>query len=115
MAHIEVTGEVIRHLGEKGFTLAEPIIRKGDAGFETIGKNYYTVWFAELPPLKTSVFVTGRLSVKLDEYQGKPQVKTVINAKTVTVKTMDKSDFDSKKPAPTAPDTVPSVDEPLPF
>lgn len=115
MAHIEVTGEVIRHLGDKGFTLCEPVIRKGDAGFETVGKNYYTVWFGDLPPVNTSVIVHGRLTVKLDEYQGKPQVKTIINAKKVVVKNLTQDDFNFQKPAPTAPETVASVDEPLPF
>lgn len=113
MATIDVTGDVIRHLADKGFVLAEPVIRKGDAGFETVGTNYYTVWFGELPPLKTTVIVHGRLSVKLDEYQGKPQVKTTINAKKVVVKNLTADDFE--KSAPTVPVTATSADEPLPF
>jgi len=92
MAIVYVTGKVVKHLGDKGFTLVEEY-KVG----EWDRKDYYTVWFAELPAVGAEVKVKGSLSVKLREYQGKQTVQTAVNAKEVSVLT--------------APVSVPSVSD----
>jgi len=81
MAILEVTGEVIRHLGSKGFTLAEPRREMVNGQWQTAeGKKYFSVWSTELPSVGAVVTVKGSLSVKLDEYEGKQSIKVNVNA-----------------------------------
>jgi hypothetical protein len=116
MAIIEVTGEVIRHLGSKGFTLAEPRREMVGGQWQTAeGKKYFSVWATELPSVGDVVTVKGSLSVKLDEYEGKQSIKVNVNAFSV-VPAVDhqmvakaKQDF-----ATIAQDPAKSVDD-LPF
>jgi len=82
MAKIEVTGEVVRLLGDKGFTLAEPIRKQNGVEWETVGSRYFTVWAngQDLPSVGVAVTVNGNLSWKLEEYEGKPSMKVNVNA-----------------------------------
>jgi hypothetical protein len=82
MAKIEVTGDVQRLLGDKGFTLAEPIRKQNGVNWEVVGSRYYTVWVNQLPQPSVSgaVTVSGNLSWKLEEYEGKQQMKVYVNA-----------------------------------
>ena len=107
MAKITVSGDVIRLLGDKGFVLAEPIRRKSGDSWETVGKNYFSVWCQSLPTVGDVVEVNGSFSAKLEEYQGKPQMKLSVNNATVTPVI--------RQSAQTAPEPVPFVDTELPF
>jgi hypothetical protein len=82
MAKIEVTGDVSRLLGDKGFTLAEPIRKQNGVNWEVVGSRYYTVWVNQLPQpnVSAAVTVSGNLSWKLEEYEGKQQMKVYVNA-----------------------------------
>ena len=117
MAKIEVTGEVVKLLGDKGFTLAEPIVKKGDNGWETVGKRYFTVWVGllDLPAVGQKKTVTGSFVAKLEEYQGKQVLKQTINAATI-VDQPTVADIGRVFNAQTAQASAASVaDEPLPF
>ena len=116
MAIVEVTGEVIRHLGSKGFTLAEP--RREMVGGQWVtaeGKKYFSVWADQLPTIGSQVTVKGSLSVKLDEYEGKQSIKVNVNAFSVVSavdhQTVAKAQQDFAK---IVQDSAPSVDD-LPF
>ena len=120
MATIKVTGKVQKHLGDKGFVLAEPIRKQTDGVWETIGNRYFSVWFRELPAVNAEVEVVGSFSAKLEEYQGKTQLKQTINASSVapyTTKVMGQafSAESAKESARIAQEVVKSADDELPF
>ena len=117
MAIIEVTGEVIRHLGSKGFTLAEPRREMVGGQWQTAeGKKYFSVWATELPSVGDVVTVKGSLSVKLDEYEGKQSIKVNVNAFDVKPAldhpTVAKAKQDFAK---IVRESAPSVEDDLPF
>jgi hypothetical protein len=93
MAKIEVTGEVKRLLGDKGFTLAEPIRKETNGVWETVGSRYLTVWLNTLPipNVGDAVTVRGNLSWKLEEYEGKPSMKVNVNANEIVAETKKQS------------------------
>jgi hypothetical protein len=116
MAILEVTGEVIRHLGSKGFTLAEPRREMVNGQWQTAeGKKYFSIWAEQLPAVGSQVTVKGSLSVKLDEYEGKQSIKVNVNAFSVVPaldhQTVAKAQQDFAK---IVQDSAPSVDD-LPF
>lgn len=113
MAILEVTGEVIRHLGQKGFTLAEPRREMVNGQWQTAeGKKYFSVWATELPTVGAVVTVKGSLSVKLDEYEGKQSIKVNVNAFSV-VPAVDHQTLATAKQdfAKIASESVSSVDD----
>ena len=121
MAKIQVSGKVQKHLGDKGFVLAEAVRKQVDGKWETVATRYFTVWFQELPPVGVEVDVQGNFSAKIEEYQGKTQLKQTINANSVvqaaTIKQMGQafSQESAKASATIAPASVLSADEELPF
>ena len=120
MATIKVTGKVQKLLGDKGFVLAEPVRKQTDGVWETIGNRYFTVWFRELPAVNAEVEVVGSFSAKLEEYQGKTQLKQTINATTVAPATMKAfaqtfNTETAKESARIAQEVVKSAEDELPF
>ena len=76
MATIKVeNGKVARIIDGYGFVVVSEFkTRDGNTGSE-----YYTVWSGHPVNVGDTVSVVGRLSTKLDEYNGKQRVQVSIN------------------------------------
>lgn len=94
-----VTGWVNKLLGEKGFELARPInVKNANGQWDEVGKNYFKVWTSVPVELNTRVDVTGRVTIKETEYEGKTRIELHIRA--TEVKPTPVPNFGSRKTEP---------------